>query len=213
MLYVFAGYPQCGLNAGGLQHAVEEVETLALLEHDPAIQYAREGVYALGEGRELLRPIEYEISPSLTAIGLTWDWFPENWSFGNGVTVHKTTAMRDSMLIDHGRNVSIADLLATGRPVDLWQLTVRQVPKRTEGWEQYEARWRPGTCPQESHIVHLTWLVTKHRIPGFAYARIRALVEDHEVVLKDRARYEPKHFSPERRWDGEQPRMPAGAFA
>jgi hypothetical protein len=30
----------------------------------------------------------------------------------------------------------------------------------------------------ESHIVHLTWLITTHRLPDFAYERIRALVED-----------------------------------
>src|SRR3990167_2602729 len=109
-LLIFAGYPKCGLNAGGLQRAVEEVEQLAILEHDPAIQYTKEGVAVLGKGKEVIGPTEYQISPSLAAIGLTWDWFPENWSFGNGVTVHKTTAYLETMLVDHVTGTSLPDL-------------------------------------------------------------------------------------------------------
>ena len=30
----------------------------------------------------------------------------------------------------------------------------------------------------ENHAVHLTWLITTHRLPGFIYDRIRALIED-----------------------------------
>ena len=37
MLYIFAGFPTNGLNAGGLQHAIENVEELALFELDPTV--------------------------------------------------------------------------------------------------------------------------------------------------------------------------------
>ena len=73
----------------------------------------------------------------------------------------------------------------------------------TEGWEKYEARWLPGTCPWENHVVHLTWLVTTHRLPEFAYERIRELIEER-AEPKDPHLYstEPgKHFSEIRRYD------------
>jgi len=111
VLYIFAGYPKNNLHAGGLQLAIESIEMLGELEHDPAVQYRKEGVFAANTDEELY-PLEVVMSPMLEHDGITWDWFPENWSFGNGVT------------------------------------------------------------------VHLTWLVTTHRFPDFAYERIRALVED-----------------------------------
>ena len=49
MLYVFAGFPKNGLHAGGLQHCIETVEELGELEHDPAVQYRKEGVFAGGD--------------------------------------------------------------------------------------------------------------------------------------------------------------------
>ena len=64
MLYVFAGFPKCNLNAGGLQYCIEEVEELGLLEHDPAIQYRKEGVFADGTD-ERLYEIDYSLSPML----------------------------------------------------------------------------------------------------------------------------------------------------
>lgn len=215
MLYIFAGYPKCGLNAGGVQHAVESVENLAILEHDPAIQYAKEGVVAVGRdgGNERLGPVEYHISPAFEAAGVTWNWFPENWGFGQGVTVHKVTANRETMLVDHRTGASVPDLIASGSPLALRGLVIQLVPKRTEGWEVYERRWRPGTCPQESHIVHLTWLVTKHRIQEFAYSRLRDLIETPGTALRDAERYRAKDFSPERRWDGKQLAMPRGLLA
>lgn len=209
-LYIFKGYPNCGLNAGGLQHAVEEVEELAILEHDGHVQYTKEGVALLGtSGKEIIGPVEGQFSPTVVAMGVTWDWFPENWAFGNGTTVHKTTAMREKELVDHGTGRSLPELLATGEPVTLANLTLQLRARRTEGWEKYEARWLPGTCPQDSHVVHLTWLVTKHRLPEFAYMRIWELIENPAVVLKDRERYEPKHFSPERVWKPARPKLPA----
>ena len=214
MLFIFAGYPRCGLNAGGLQHAVEEVEELAILEHRPAVRYDREGIVAVGPGGfwERVGATPYVLSPSLEAIGITWDWFPENWSFGNGVTVHKTTACRETEVIDHGSGRSLSSLMAAGQPVDMSRLVLRQAPRRTEGWKKYEARWRPGTCPQESHVVHLTWLVARHFIPLFAYDRIREIIEAPDAEIRDQDRYEAKHFSPTRPWRP-QPAAPHGMLA
>ena len=204
MLYCFLGYPQCNLNAGGLQHCVEEVERLAVLEHDPAIQHSKEGVFIVhGSVGERQGMFEYRLSNQLDQLGVTWDWFPENWGFGNGVTVHKTTANRETMLVDHRTGASINDLLTSGHPIELGKLIVQQVPKRTEGWVEYERRWRPGTCPQESHIIHITWVISKHELPNFAYNRLQRIIEDPSTVLQDVDRYLEKHFSPTRRWNGE----------
>jgi len=177
MLYIFAGFPRCGLNAGGLQYAIETVEGLAILEHG-AVQYRREGRFILGEdGEEWAGPYDYWMSPSLTSAGLTWRWFPENWCFGNGVTVHKTTA---SYAYDQ-----IGRILPT------------------EGFIDYTARWEPGACPMEDHIVHLTWLTTAHRLPEFALDRIRALVEDGGCEIDHPEQYLPeRHLSESRGWDG-----------
>ena len=53
MLYIFAGFPKNGLHAGGLQLAIESVEMLGELEHDPVVQYRKEGVFAAGTDEEL----------------------------------------------------------------------------------------------------------------------------------------------------------------
>lgn len=202
MLYLFAGYPRCGLNAGGLQHCVEAVENLGILEHDPAIVYAKEGVFVKhGSAGERIGPVEYRFSPRLEADGITWDWFYEHWGFGGGVSAHKTTANRETEVVDHRSGESLRDLMALGRaPLDLSKLLLQTVPKRTEGWEKYEARWKPGTCPQESHVVHVTWLATKHRLPSFAYERLRAIIEEPGTALRDVERYREKDFSPTRKW-------------
>ena len=96
MLYVFASFPKNGLHAGGIQYAIEEVEELGLLEHDPAIQYRKEGVFVgQGDHAEWLREVEARFSTQCLKDGIFWDWFPENWSFANGATVHKTVATPD----------------------------------------------------------------------------------------------------------------------
>jgi hypothetical protein len=177
MLYIFAGYPKNGLHAGGLQLAIEEVEMLGELEHDPAVQYRKEGVFASGTDEELY-PLEVVMSPALERDGITWDWFPENWSFGNGVTVHKTSASPDYKTVVHGTELDLNEFLTEYGATRLAELELERMHVRHEGWEKYEARWLPGTCPMESHVVHLTWLVTTHNLPDFAYERIRALVEN-----------------------------------
>jgi len=177
MLYVFAGFPKNRLHAGGLQHCIETVEELAIIEHDPAIQYRKAGVFA-ATSEEMLYPIEYRMSDLCLRDGITWDWFPPNWSFGNGVTVHTTSASPDYKTVVHGTDLDLDEFLAQHGTTQLAELELERLHIRHEGWEKYEARWLSGTCPQEAHAVHLTWLVTTHNLPGFVYDRIRALVED-----------------------------------
>lgn len=216
-LLIFAGFPgkqrpsgAAYLNAGGLAHCVEEVEKLAILEHDPAIHYSKEGVFIInGNYGERWGPVEYRLSKQLERDGITWDWFPEHYGFGNGTSMPKSTAIRETMLIDHDSGMGIPDLIATGRVVDFIKLRVQMVPKPTEGWDKYEARWIPGTCPQESHIVHLTCVVTKHRIPEFAYLRLEQIIEQPGASLRDVERYQPQHWSVSRKWNGQPDSKPS----
>jgi len=177
MLYIFAGYPKNNLHAGGLQYCIETVEELGELEHDPAVQYRKEGVFAASTDEELY-PLEVMMSPMLERDGITWDWFPENWSFGNGVTVHKTSASPDFKTVVHGTELKLDEFLTEYGTTRLAELELERMHIKHEGWEKYETRWLPGTCPMESHVVHLTWLITTHKLPEFAYERIRSLIED-----------------------------------
>ena len=177
MLYVFAGFPKNGLHAGGLQLAIEEVEMLGELEHDPAVQYRKEGVFAASTDEELY-PLEVVMSPALERDGITWDWFEEGWKFGNGVTVHKTSASPEYKTVVHGTELNLEEFLAKNGTTKLAELELERMHVKHEGWQEYEARWLPGTCPMEPHAVHLTWLITTHKLPDFAYERIRSLIED-----------------------------------
>ena len=180
MLYVFAGFPKNGLHAGGLQLAIESVEMLGELEHDPAVQYRKEGVFAAGMDEELY-PLEVVMSPALERDGITWDWFPENWSFGNGVTVHKTSASPEFKTVVHGTELNLEEFLAENGTTRLAELELELMHVKHEGWQEYEARWLPGTCPMEPHAVHLTWLITTHKLPAFAYERLRDVIEGGAV--------------------------------
>ena len=203
MLYIFAGFPKNGLHAGGLQLCIEEVEELALLEHDPASQYRKEGVFAAGSD-ELLYPIEYQVSDLCLRDGITWNWFSENWAFGNGVTVHKTSANSEYKTVVHGTGLNLDEFLKEYGTTRLADLELERLHIRHESWQKYEARWTPSTCPQENHIVHLTWLVTTHKLPEFAYDRIRDLIEGG-AAPKAPQRYSAeagKHFSAIRTWNG-----------
>ena len=177
MLYIFAGYPKNNLHAGGLQYCIESVEMLGELEHDPAVQYRKEGVFAANTDEEL-HPLQVVMSPMLERDGITWDWFPENWSFGNAVTVHKTSASPEFKTVVHGTELNLEEFLAENGTTRLAELELERMHVKHEGWQEYEARWLPGTCPQESHVVHITWLITTHKLPDFAYERIRSLIED-----------------------------------
>jgi len=180
MLYVFAGFPRSRLHAGGLQYCIETVEELAILEHDPVVQYRKEAVFADGS-EEMLYPIEYRMSEMCIRGGITWDWFPGNWCFGNGVTMHKTTANPEYKTVVHGTDLDLNEFLAQHGTTRLADLELERMHVRHEGWENYEARWLPGTCPQEGHAVHLTWLVTTHNLPDFIYNRVQALVEEGAI--------------------------------
>ena len=118
------------------------------------------------------------MSPALERDGITWDWFPENWAFGNGVTVHKTSANPTYKTVVHGTELDLNEFLTEHGTTRLAEMELERMHVRHEGWQEYEARWLPGTCPQEAHAVHLTWLVTTHKLPDFAYERICALIED-----------------------------------
>ena len=205
MLYIFAGYPKNNLHAGGLQHCIETVEMLGELEHDPAVQYRKEGVFASNSNEELY-PLEVVMSPMLERDGITWDWFPENWSFGNGVTVHKTSASPEFKTVVHGTELNLEEFLAQNGTTRLAELELERMHIKHEGWEKYEARWLPGTCPQESHIVHLTWLTTAYKLPEFVYERIRSLIEDGAKPEQAEIYIQPeepgKYLSTPRIWDG-----------
>lgn len=208
-LYVFAGFPgkqkkhYQGLNAGGLQHCIENVEELAMLEYDPTIRLGKEGVMLGSDaGEECLGDFQVVMSPMLEQDGITWDWFPEKWSFGNGVTVHKTTAGPKYKTVVHGTDLDLDEFLAEYGSTQLAKLEVKRMHIRHGGWNKYEARWLPGMCPQEHHVVHLTWLVATHKLPAFAYKRIQDVIENG-AEPKDLHRYDTdKHFSQIRQYDG-----------
>jgi len=206
MLYIFAGFPKNNLHAGGLQLAIESVEMLGELEHDFAVQYRKEGVFATGTDEELY-PVEYRMSDLCLRDGITWDWFPKNWSFGNGVTISKTSASPEYKTVVHGTELNLDEFLAECGTTKLAELELERMHIRHEGWQEYEARWLPGTCPQESHIVHLTWLVTTHKLPDFAYARIQDLIEGNAKPEQAEIYIQPeepgKYLSTPRIWNGE----------
>ena len=91
-------------------------------------------------------------------------------------------------------------MLSLGQPIDLAAIQLEKIHERTEGWEKYEARWEKGKCPQEAHLVHLTWLISKCRIPEFAYLRIQELIEGKAPEI-DRSQFEDDHFSVIRQWN------------
>ena len=202
MIYVFAGFPKCGLNAGGLEYAIEEVEDLAMLEHGQTIQYRKEGEFAVGgEEAEWVAPITYRMSDRCLRDGITWDWFPEDHSFGNGVSVSKTTALVQHESVIVGTDLDLERYLRTCGPTRLNDLSMESRLVRHEGRRRYEARWLPGTCPDFNHVVHLTWVVAQYRWPEHIYERVRQIVEDPEVGLVEPERYNPEqHISSTRPW-------------
>ena len=151
-LYVFAGFPKCRLNAGGLRRLIE-VEEIGALEEDPEVSYSNDGEH------------RYHMSELCEKDGIGWAWFPENWAFGNGVTVHKTTSEYHGDIVFHEEGGQLK-----------WEKVI-------EDRSAYEARWAPGTCPQESHVVHLTWCAFQHELLEFAFERLRAIIEDGAAPL------------------------------
>jgi len=202
MLYIFAGFPRCGLNAGGVQYAVEYVETLGQLTHG-AIQARREGMYILTDtGEERTGDTQYHMSDRCLADGITWDWFPANWAFGNGVTIHKTTALAEQATVVRGTELTLDDFLAQQGPTALASLSLERRHIETEGWLAYAARWEPGRCPRETHQVFLTWMLTDRELGEAAYNRVRHIIEEPGAELVDVGLYEDHHYSPTRQWEG-----------
>ena len=180
---------------------------MLVLEHSPAIQVRKEGVFVSGgKSEERLEDTDYQLSEWLVRDGITWAWFNENWAFGNGVTVHKTIASPEIRTVVHGTNMGMDEFLKAYGPTRLGDLVLERKHIRTEGWETYEARWLPGTCPQENHQVHLTWLVTKHPLPQFVQQSLHEIIELGYMADGWRGQFSEekgKHFSEIRRYDGE----------
>ena len=223
MLYVFAGFPNKGskpgslsLHAGGIRHGFcacekcfeergEPIESEAsfILEHDANIQYRKSGVF-INNSDEYLYPTEYRMSDLCLRDGITWNWFTDTWKFGNGVTMHKTHADPEYKTVVHETDLSLDEYLSQNGPTTLSELKLERKHIRTEGWEKYESRYPKGMCPQESHLVHLTWFVTTHRIPEFAYNRIRDIIE-YDAEPQNIQQYSTKlghHFSQIEIYDG-----------
>ena len=204
MLYIFAGFPLNGLHAGGLQRCIEDVEYLGELEHNSSLVWRKGGVYAFEPYKpdygEWLRDDEVVLSPSLLEVGITWDWFDDNWAFGNGITIHKTFANPEYETVVHGTDLSLDDFLKQNGVTKLSDIELENRHIRHEGWEKYEKRWLPGTCPQENHIVNLTWMITTHKLPDFAYNRIRELIEGGGEI--DKKQYKDENFAELYTWDG-----------
>ena len=196
MLYIFAGSPKCGLGAGGVRLFTQR-EEVGDLEEDNSIQVRQEGVFLVTEsGEEWLQNTEYRFSELCARDGIGWPWFPEGWAFGNGVTVHKTTAEWDKAQVFEDGYVLQA------RPDGRFDL-VRVFQRPTDGWDKYEARYEPGMCVRENHVIHLTWCVFQHKLPEHAYERLQEMIEDPGYQF-DRTPYEcpeepGKYLSPTRK--------------
>ena len=166
-------------------------------------------------GEELRSTVDYRMSDLCVRDGITWDWFPENWSFGNGVTVRKTTAIPEYRTVVHGSGFTLGQFLMMNGPTRMAELALQRQHNRTEGWDEWEARWLPGTCPGEAVNIHLTWLVFQNKLPEFAYQRLRESIESPGYVLPCQREYErqdePGKFISETRrltLEGKQPALP-----
>lgn len=203
-MYVFAGFPKSGLHAGGLRLATH-LEDLCILEESKGIHYRKEGVFSGdSQGAEYLYPVEYHISAQCIREGISWKWFPVEWAFGNGITCHQTQANPEYKIVVHGTDLNLDEFLAHNGRTALADIELERIHIKHEGWAKYEARWRLGTCPQDSHIVRLVWLVTTHRLPRFVYERLQELIEHPNSQPEHLECYsnEPgKHFSAIWKWE------------
>ncbi len=184
-VYCLAGFPRTGLHAGGLQYLIETVEGLAILEHDPAVQYRKEGKFFVTDtGTEQVSDKLLHLSDMVIQTGITENWFDDNACFGNGVVVAKTTANYKTKIVNHSCGRTLEEIVKSDGVADFSQLRMVEAHDFTEGWAKYEARWRSNTCLQENHAVHLTIMSTKHELSPSSYERIRSIVEEGA---------EPKH--------------------
>jgi len=189
MLYIFGGFPKNKLSAGGVQYVAEDVEDLGLFAHDPAIEFRKEGIFIGEKQKEFSRPFTVRISEKCLLSGISWDWFPENWSFGNGCTVHMTHASPVYKTVIHGTTLTEDEYLDRRGPTPISGLTKSRMQVWLEGWAAYEARWVPATCPKYNHLVYLTWFATDYRLPDHAYRRLRDIIEGEATINIDSRYY------------------------
>jgi len=167
------------LHAGGLEHCIENVEELAVLEHSAMVRAALDGVFIrTPTGEERISDPILHISDRLIQSGITDNWFTEGWSFGNGVSCAKSHAKYETKLVEHQTGRTLDGIIREQGYLDLSKLLLYSVHDRTEGWQVYERRWKSGTCPQFSHYVHQSCMVVKHELIGYGYRRIQGLIEE-----------------------------------
>jgi hypothetical protein len=143
-LYIFAGFPgkqwppgSLHPKAGRLQHCIQNVEMLAELELNPHVQLRKEGTSIVTDGgSERPEDFHIHISDVLKQEGITWDWFPENWSFGNGVTIHKTLASLQHRRVVHGTDLTFDQFLAQNGPTRWADIAIETQHHWHEGWEK-----------------------------------------------------------------------------
>ena len=88
-LYVFTGFPRCGLHAGGLRRMIQ-LEEIGVLEEVLAFEKRDSTCF---------------VSPACIRDGVTFGWFPPGFNFGNGVSILKTIAdpRRGARMLQDGR--------------------------------------------------------------------------------------------------------------
>jgi len=210
MLYLFAGFPgqhtplgvSEHLSARGIYKLIDEVEKLGIILNNDYTQFQKEGVYTPGPKGEFLYPVKYRVSDRLIADGITWDWWPTDFSFGCGVKIFKTSASRDFKTVIHGTSFSEDEYLEMYGPTRMDNLVKERRHIRHEGWIAYENRFLAGKCPLRNHEVFITGVVTVDPLPEFAYKRLRDIIE-RDAKPKYLNRYKSdRYFSPIRRYDG-----------
>lgn len=210
---MLAGFPGKGgpddcriLHAGGLQHCIEKVEELAILEHDRSLQARKEGLFVLSPTgyAEQIADLVPHLSDRLIQDGITDNWLNDNTCLGNGVCCLKSSGDYLTKEVNHACGRTREEIFLSEGTLDYSRLRMHQVHDFTEGWGRYERRWRAGTCPQYSHLVHITTMLVKHELPAFAYRRILDLVENaaQPIHPEQYSSEQGKHFSNIRRWNG-----------
>jgi hypothetical protein len=204
-LYIFMGFPgmnmgcEKSLSAGGIHYLIERVEEIGILTKDP-IQLTAGNV----------DDDHFHLSDLCLKLGIERRWFPNPepteseptpspWSFGNSVTINTTTATREYKIVVEGTDLTEEEYLIEGEPMGGYRKVKKQV--RHEGVKLYEARWRPGTCPQQDHKVHLTWFSMPRPLSPLGYKRMRNVVE-YGADIEPLSAYNDSHFSAVRQWNG-----------
>lgn len=183
MLYIFTTYlgidgqPGRILNAGGIRRLIQ-TEELGVLTRG-GVQVTKDDA---GDA--------HHVSDRCRALGIDWRWFPATppptpdepspspRSFGNGVTRFYAEADYQRKTVIHNTMLSLDEYLERHGPTRTGDLIRERVIVQHEGWRQYEARWRPGACPDHSHQVHLTFVVATRPFPPAACERLRQVVEE-----------------------------------